>query len=414
MNHKSKILNIISKQNKILILGFAREGQSTYQFLHDRFPRLQIDTADQKDNPDYLKVLQNYKIVIKTPGISPHKPEIIAAKKAGVIFTSHMQIFLEASSSINTIGVTGTKGKSTTVSLIYEVLKANNLPVVLVGNIGQPALDYLPEITSDTWIVMELSSYQLMDLSVSPHIAVLQNIYPDHLDYHLDFEEYKSAKLNITKFQNQDDCLITQLDIPTNARKILFSLKDYDQNIKTKLIGDHNKLNIIPGLIISKLLKLPKNSTYKAIADFKPLDTRLELVATKNGIRFYADTLATIPEATIAAIEVLHSEVETLICGGHERRQNYLELAKKIIDNHINNVALFPATGPRIAQLISQLTNRPINIIHAQNMSQAVKFALDHTASGSICLLSPAAPSFTLFKDYRDEYEQYKQAIDSL
>ena len=208
-------------------------------------------------------------------------------------------------------------------------------PAVLVGNIGQPALDFLPEITPDTWVVMELSSYQLMDLSVSPHIAVLQAIYPDHLDYHSDFNEYKYAKLNITKFQNQNDYLITQLEVPTTARKILFSLDDYDQNIATKLIGDHNKLNIIPTLIISKLLKLPKNPARKAIGDFHPLDTRLELVATKKGVRFYADTLATIPEATIAAIDALHSDVQTLIAGGHERKQNYLELAKRIVNSNI-------------------------------------------------------------------------------
>ena len=117
------ILENISKLDKVLILGFAREGQSTYKYLHARYPNLQIDTADQKDNADYLKILQNYKIVIKTPGISPHKPEIIEAKKHGVVFASHMQIFFEVCPSKNTIGITGTKGKSTTTSLIYNVLK---------------------------------------------------------------------------------------------------------------------------------------------------------------------------------------------------------------------------------------------------------------------------------------------------
>jgi len=428
------ILDQISKKDKVLILGFAREGQSTKNFLQQRYPDLRIDTADQKDGPDYLKNLPNYKIIIKTPGISPHKPEIEAAKKAGVIFTSHMQIFLDVCPSKNTIGVTGTKGKSTTTSLIYAVLKSNNLPCVLVGNIGQSALDFLSEITPDTWVVMELSSYQLLDLSVSPHLAVLQAIFPDHLDYHTDFNEYQKAKANIFKFQKPGDYLIYNSGNPNtqqlvtqfpNSHKLLpFDLSDFDPNIITKLLGDHNKLNIIPSLIISRLLKLPKKLTYQAIEDFHPLDTRLELVTTKNGIRFYADTLATIPEATIAAIDALHPNVETLIAGGHERKQNYLELAKKILDSKIKTLILFPATGPRIAAEIKHLTSNPspeirrgeskgVRFYHTDNMKEAVRFALDHTASGKICLLSPAAPSFTLFKDYKDEYNQYKQAIAS-
>ena len=406
------IIDQISHLDKILILGFAREGQSTERFLKQRFPHLKIDTSDQKDNPDYLKHLQEYKLVIKTPGISPHKPEIVAAKKNGVIFSSHTQLFFEVCPSKNIIGITGTKGKSTTTSIIYEVLKANHKPAVLVGNIGKPALDFLSDISPNTWVVMELSSYQLMDLSSSPHIAVLQNIYPDHLDYHSDFAEYKNAKLNITKYQNANDYLITQLDVPTKAKKTIFSISDFDPQVKTKLIGDHNKLNIIPILKISDILKLSKTLTHQAIENFQPLETRLELVATKNGIGFYADTLATIPQATIAAIDGLSSEVETLIAGGHDRKQNYSDLAKKILNSNIKNLILFPATGSRIWEEVSKLEPRSINHFAVTNMSDAVKIALHQTTSGKICLLSPAAPSFTLFKDYHDEYEQYKKFIE--
>ncbi|OGD09861.1 hypothetical protein A2397_04760 [Candidatus Amesbacteria bacterium RIFOXYB1_FULL_44_23] len=406
------IIDQISHLDKILILGFAREGQSTERFLKQRFPHLKIDTSDQKDNPDYLKHLQEYKLVIKTPGISPHKPEIVAAKKNGVIFSSHTQLFFEVCPSKNIIGITGTKGKSTTTSIIYEVLKANHKPAVLVGNIGKPALDFLSDISPNTWVVMELSSYQLMDMSASPHIAVLQNIYPDHLDYHSDFAEYKNAKLNITKYQTANDYLITQLDVPTKAKKTIFSISDFDPQVKTKLIGDHNKLNIIPILKISDILKLSKTLTYQAIENFQPLETRLELVATKNGIGFYADTLATIPQATIAAIDGLSSEVETLIAGGHDRKQNYSDLAKKILNSNIKNLILFPATGSRIWEEVSKLEPRSINHFAVTNMSDAVKIALHQTTSGKICLLSPAAPSFTLFKDYHDEYEQYKKFIE--
>ncbi len=408
------ILDQISKLDKILILGFAREGQSTYNFLHKKFPYLQIDHVDQIDNPNYLLEIRNYKLVIKTPGISPHKPEIIAAKKAGIIFTSHMQIFFEVCPSKNTIGVTGTKGKSTTTSLIYHVLK-DHFPTVLVGNIGKPALDYLDEITPETWVVCELSSYQLLDLTVSPHIAVLQNIYPDHLDYHNDFEEYKNAKLNITKYQTTSDYLITRPDIQTKAKKILIT----PEPIESQLLGEHNLYNIKPSIIIGELLGIPRQFILNSIKLFQPLETRLELVAEKNNIKFYADTLATIPEATIAAIDTLHPT--TLIAGGHDRHQNYEELAKKIISSGIKTLILFPITGERIWQEVQKhlegakhlrggRTDSP-EVKFTGSMPEAVKLAFEYTPKNSVCLLSPAAPSFTLFKDYRDEYQQYVDNI---
>jgi UDP-N-acetylmuramoylalanine--D-glutamate ligase len=437
------ILDQISQLDKILILGFAREGQSTFNYLHSRFPNLKIDTTDQKDGPDYLLKIKNlpdrqagYKLVIKSPGISPHHPEIAEAINNGVIFTSSTRIFFEICKN-NLIGITGTKGKSTTAGLIHHVLTENGFKSALVGNIGRPALDYLKDINSNTHVVMELSSYQLMDMTVSPHIAVLQNIYPDHLDYHRSFEEYVNAKQNIARFQTPDDYFIYNHDFPlpvqtaelTPAHKLPFSLLDYDQKISTRLLGAHNKYNILPSVIIGNLFSIPRENIYSAIASFAPLDTRLQPVGVVKGIRFYEDTLATIPEATIAAIDALSPDVETLIAGGHERKQDYRELAEKIIGSGIKNLILFPDTGSRIEEEIIHLSPPPllfakreeldsgegqgVRCYHATSMSQAVKFAFDHTSSGKICLLSPGAPSFTLFKDYRDEGAQYRQAINN-
>ncbi len=406
------LLDRIAKLDKVLILGYAREGQSTENFLRAKFPHLQIDTADKKTDEKYLEVLKNYPLIIKTPGISPHLPEIREAKKAGVVFTSHMQLFFENCPSKKTIGVTGTKGKSTTASLIHHILQKTQTPSVLLGNIGKPALDYLSEITPDTWVVCELSSYQLMDLTTSPHIAVLQNIYPDHLDYHTDFAEYKAAKLTITKYQTPNDYFISQLDVPTLAHKILFSISDFDPKIHTKLPGSHNKLNIIPSLKIAELLHLNQSTVYEAISSFSPLDTRLEFVAEKHGLRFYVDTLATIPEATIAAIDAF-PDTSTLIAGGHDRHQDYSQLAKKIIASHIQTVILFPQTGRRIA---TELAKHPhsLKIFDANSMHQAVDLAVKHTLENTICLFSPAAPNFTLFKDYKAARDEYAKEINNL
>jgi len=432
------ILDQISQQNKILILGFAREGQSTKNFLHTKYPSLQIDTADKKDGLNYLSNLTDYQIVIKSPGITPYLPEIITAKKNGVIFTSQTQIFFEECPA-KIIGVTGTKGKSTTSSLIYHVLSTNGINSHLVGNIGKPSLDYLDSIKPSDWVVMELSSYQLMDLNKSPHIAILLNIYPDHLDYHLDYEEYKTAKLNITKYQTPNDFLITAIDIPTLAKKIIIQSEPVD----SQLLGTHNLCNIKPSIIIGEMLNISKEKIFSSIKSFTPLDTRLTNVGTINGITFYEDTLATIPEATIAAIDALNSGVKTLIAGGHERKQNYSNLAKKILNSNISTLILFPATGERIAKEVNQLlhaeemrtgaqgvpsrnsgmvaehpqshsSNAKIHIFNVTSMPEAVKLAYANTPKGSLVLLSPAAPSFTLFKDYRDESAQYRQAISCL
>ena len=411
----TRILKIASAK-KVLILGYGREGQSTHKFLSQRFPHLQVDTADQKDGPDYLKKITNYQIIFKTPGIKPHFPEIRRAKKQGKLITSQTQIFFDLCPG-KIIGVTGTKGKSTTASLIYHVLSHNKIPSVLVGNIGKPMLDYLPEINSDTWVVAELSSFQLMDLTKSPHIAVLQNIFPDHLDYHQTFTEYWQAKANITLWQKPSDYLIYNSDnrltkriaTKTKAKTISFSIKKPLLELKkTRLTGQHNLYNSMPAVTIGRLLKIPDQKIFSAIRSFKMLEHRLELVAIQKGVKFYADTLATIPEATIAALEALKPNVATLIAGGHERQQKYTQLAKKILDSQIEPLVLFPATGKRLGQ---EINSPKIKHFLVNSMSEAVKLAFKHTPEGKICLLSPAAPSFTLFKDYQDEAEQYKKEI---
>jgi UDP-N-acetylmuramoylalanine--D-glutamate ligase len=431
-----KILDLISTQSKVLILGFAREGKSTYHYLKTNFPALQIDIADQK-HPDefhpepptvtyfgkkYLSHLTEYKVIIKSPGISPHLPEIVKAHKSGTLFTSHMQIFFEICPSKNIIGVTGTKGKSTTTSLLHHVLTHNTLKSVLVGNIGKPALDYLPEIDFSTWVVCELSSYQLQDLQISPHIAILQNIYPDHLDYHKTFREYVEAKSHITLFQSSQDFFLYNADNPeclkiakaSPANKIPIHIPS--PHIPSPLIGKHNQYNIMPSIIVGQLLHLSPEGVLDAIGSFTPLETRLQPITTKNDIHFYADTLATIPEATIAAIDSL--QPSTLIAGGHERYQKYSALAKKILQSKIATLILFPTTGPRLLESVKMAQSLYLEFPLPQafivnSMTDAVNLAFKHTPSNQVCLLSPAAPSFTLFKDYKDEYNQYIKAISS-
>lgn len=425
------MLDTIAAHQSVLILGFGREGRATYRFLRTRFPALAIGIADQHEltNPptnryttvrtrhDYLEMLTDYAVVVKSPGISPHTPAIAAAVARGTTITSLTQLFFEACPSQKIIGVTGTKGKSTTSTLLYHTLAAHGLASLLVGNIGTPALDYLAHITPETWVVCELSSFQLMDLTVSPHIAVLLPFYADHLDYHTDIHEYHAAKYRLTAFQTPDDYLICHAShhaVQTRAHTYVFSGADVEAHVTTNLLGTHNKINIMPSVIIGTLLGIPQQKIYAALATFQPLATRLEHCGTYNAITFFADTLATIPEATIAAIEALRPT--TLIAGGHDRNQDYQTLAKVIVHSPIATLILFPETGQRLGAEVEKITSatRVMTIAHATSMDEAVSLAFTHTPAGSRCLLSPAAPSFSLFHNYLDEAQQYKTAIAAI
>ena len=422
-------LEEIAKAEKVLILGFAREGQSTYRFLRQEFPNLKIGCAD-KTTPselpvdqntnfhfgsDYLEQLLEYSLVVKSAGIPPHIPEIEVAKESGVNFTSHTQLFFEKCQSRRIIGITGTKGKSTTATLVHHILEVANQKPVLVGNIGIPALDSLKDITQNTSVVFELSSFQLSDLKHSPDIAVLLPIFQDHLDYHNDMEEYRNAKLNITKYQSAEDilvCYASHENIRTNARTVTFTESDLPSYIKSSLIGEHNKINIMAAVSVADTLGINKDTIKNAVASYTQLELRLQKYGPYHQITFVADTLATIPEATIAAIDAM--KPYTLIAGGHERGQDYKKLAEKIIESSVEVLILFPTTGSRIKSEVDSMLKhgeREVVSVAVDSMEDAVKYAYKLTPQNKTCLLSPAAPSFSIFKDYKDEAEQFHNCV---
>ena len=424
-----KMLEEITRAEKVLILGFAREGQSTYKFLRKEFPDLKIGCADKitpKELPsdkntifhfgsDYLDSLKEYPLVIKSAGISPHTSEIESAQKLGVIFTSHTQLFFEKCKSKNIIGITGTKGKSTTTTLIHHILETAKKNPALVGNIGIPALDSLEDIEQETYVVFELSSYQLLDLKCSPHIAVLLPIFQDHLDYHSGMEEYRNAKLNITKYQSADDvfiCHASHKNVQSNADTTIFTESELTPDIKSNLVGEHNKINVMAAVTVADALGIDKDVIRRAVASYKQLDLRLQKYGPFRHITFVADTLATIPEATIAAIDAI--KPHTLIAGGHERDQNYSKLAKKIVESGVGVLILFPTTGSRIKSEVNSLLEQgghEMTSVEVDSMEAAVAQAFKHTPANKTCLLSPAAPSFSIFKDYRDEAEQFHDCV---
>jgi len=430
------------KNKKILILGFGREGRDTFEFLSKFFPEKMFGIADK--DPDcklkiencnlkkikwhlgenYLRTLKNYNVIIKSPGIPVHLPEVEMSFKEGKI-TSQTEIFFENYKG-KIVGITGTKGKSTTASLIYKVLKEGGLKVHLAGNIGKPVLNYLISSKEDEIFVYELSSHQLYNMKISPHVAVFLNIYPEHLDYYKDFNEYLMAKANITLWQTENDFLIYNFK-DKNVRKIAekskakkIPIKDYSNVLKNigikkmPFYGEFYGLNIACAIEVGRIFGVEKEKIKRAIEKFKPLSHRLEYVGKFRGIEFFNDSLSTIPQTTIAALDSLGEKVQTLILGGYDRGLDFKELVREVIKRKIENLIFFPETGERIwREILNEIKDESKlpRAILVQNMKDAVKIAFEITEKNKICLLSPASPSFGLFRDYKERGNLFKRYV---
>ena len=322
------------KNKKIIILGFGREGKDTLSFLKKMFPDKVLGIADKLEilglkqknikvhlGKDYLKALKEYDLIVKSPGIPIHLKEVEKAFKQGKI-TSQTEIFLENCPG-KIIGVTGTKGKSTTASLIYEIFKNAGFKVYLLGNIEKPLLSYLLKAKKDDVFVCELSSHQLYNLKKSPHIAVFLNVFPEHLDYYKNLKEYAKAKANIAVYQTKNDFLIYN-----SGNKIVREIAQKSKAKKIPIKGEYYDLDKKAAEAVGKIFKVKDNIIFKTIKEFKNLSHRLELVGTFKEITFYNDALATIPEATMGAMEALGDRVETIMLGGFERNIDFKNLAR--------------------------------------------------------------------------------------
>ena len=461
-------LSRLEKQ-PILILGLGNEGWSTYRFLRHHLPNTPLAIADQHDikafsfqdqttlqndkqltlylGEHYLEKTMAYPVIFKTPGIPKSKTEIKDAVSEGARLTSNTQLFFELCPG-QIIGVTGTKGKSTTASVIHHVLKDHGLDVLLVGNIGLPALDFLEKIRPDTLVVFELSSHQLETLTISPRIAVVQNVSSEHLDYYANTQEYQSAKSAITRFQTEDDIVIynpafsaaSKIASLSPGRHLRHSLDEGPESVafirqdrlvykdphgrvheivKTAdlpLIGKHNWHNVLPAVIIGGLFNVSPAEIGQSLLSFKPLPHRLEFLLEKNGVRYFDDSLSTIPDATIQALENFTPPV-VLIAGGYERHQDFTELAIAILEKKVVGLVLSQPTGQRLAAAVkatAESQNLPV-IEFAETMAEAVQKA--HALlppEGGVILMSPASASFGRFKDYHDRGEQFKAAVRKL
>jgi len=469
---KDKYINLINK--KIAILGFGINNQKLFSWLvkHnakniticDKNPKLKIKNTKFKPQfqlgENYLKNLNNFDIIFRTPGIPYLHSEIQTAQKKGTLISSQTKLFFDLCPA-KIIGITGTKGKGTTSTLISEILKnsfqekhkiKSKTKIYLAGNIGKDPFEFLDILTVSDWVILELSSFQLQDLDVGPHIAVILNITSDHLDYHKNTKEYIQAKTSIIKYQKKDDFAVINIDYLTSfkfaefskskdvyyfsrrksvdlgayiewglkgqgahsGKIILRTLKNDYEICKTydiALRGEHNLENICAAVTTSYLAGAKIDSIKKIIKKFKGLEHRIEFFYENNGTKFYDDSASTNPDTTIAAIKSF-SEPIILIAGGSSKGADYSNLGREINKSTVKTIIILGETGPEIIKAIKSkktATNKKIKIINnCKNIKEAVAAAKKEARSGDAVLLSPASASFGLFRNYKDRGEQYK------
>lgn len=452
---------------KIAILGFGIEGQSVADYLIGKTDNIVV--LDEKNRSDFdLEVLKSYEsrgiefkwgkiedlkefdIVFRSPGINPASKYILDAKHSGVMITSATKLFFDLCPA-EIIGVTGTKGKGTTSTLIYEMLKFNSSTsseqkndVFLGGNIGNPPLEFLDKLDKDSKVVLELSSFQLIDLEKSPHIAVMLMTTVEHLDYHKDVYEYIEAKRNIFRYQSADDYAIVNQDYPASnesdiegeapvyrvsrAREVLEEgcyvdneeIKLKIKNEKLKIIkidevalpGKHNLENAAAASMAAVISGVDLPTIKHVLKTFKGLPHRIEFVATVRGVSYYDDSFSTTPETAIAAIESF-SEPKILILGGSSKNSDFNELGQ-IISNS-DSIKAIIGIGEEWSRIRLKIKDNRLRIIEGlRDTKSIVETASKIAEVGDVVLLSPACASFDMFKNYKDRGNQFKEKVKSL
>ena len=377
-------------------------------------------------------------IVFRTPGMHPNIPALCALRQQGAEVTSEMEVFFELC-NCTILAVTGSDGKTTTTTLISEMLKASGKKVWLGGNIGTPLLPLIDQMQETDYAVVELSSFQLMDMHQSPHIAVVTNLAPNHLDVHKDMDEYIQAKVNLFRYQNQDDILIVNADNDITSQFVgngttrCFS---YSGKVKTGtyLDGDmicrngtpvlNKKEIVIPGehnvenymTAILAVDGLVEDETIRQVArTFGGVEHRIEFVREVNGVRFYNDSIASSPTRTIAGLKSFSQKV-ILLAGGYDKKIPYDVLGPYILEN-VKAVYLCGATGPKIRQAVENAPGYTLGnpeLIECADLKDATLKAAADAKRGDVVLMSPASASFDQFKNFEVRGNYFKALVKEL
>ncbi len=426
---------------RVLLLGFGREGRSTLRLLTAVGGWASLTVADENrvdtgDIPlvcgeNYQDAIEGSDVVFKSPGVVLKRP----FDSYSAFITSQTEVFLSVYGR-QCIGITGTKGKSTSSTLLYHVLKEAGIGCVLLGNIGIPPFDRVAEIGPHTLVVMELSCHQLEYTRFAPHTAVLLNIFEEHLDHYGTFEKYRAAKENIYRCQETGDFLFCNIhDLPQKGtcRSTVISVSGdgtpADVTVaegvvhlpdgtaytipadRIRLHGKHNAFDIAVVYAIATRSGITDETFTDALISYEPLPHRLQPLGEIDGIRFYDDSISTIGETTMRALDTL-PDTDTVLIGGMERGIDYTPLICYLSDSPVAHILLMEATGERIYKEAMALpVKRPERFETVGNLENAVAVAKRVTAKGRICLLSPAAASYGIFKNFEERGEVFQKLV---
>jgi UDP-N-acetylmuramoyl-L-alanine---L-glutamate ligase len=442
------------KNKKLAVWGLGREGRAVLKLLLRYFPNQAVAVLNDKPVTDQAResipadlqveiitgekiksVLPDFDIVIKSPGVSIYRPEIAAARKSGVVFTSGTNLWFNKHCHEKIVCITGTKGKSTTAALTGYLLKSLGRNVVVAGNIGTPLLETFDASPApDVW-VLELSSFQITDLQSSPDIAVLVSLFSSHLDWHGSLDKYHQDKLKL--FSNLKENSISILNrADSNIMKqnlawqnpVYFnddssihisdsSIFDGSQRLfpasEFPLLGAHNLSNLCAALTVVRALDLDPGLCGQHLPSFRGLPHRLEILGERDGLRFINDSISTIPEAVIAAIKSLPAQPITLLVGGQEKGLDWSSLAVFLTASSLHAVITLPDNGSRIAaafrEAASKQSGKHPELHESSSLSDAVARSKQITPSGGTVLLSPACPSYGQFKNFEERGRIFAQ-----
>lgn len=418
-----------------------REKQMIPEEIMKKISKYSFNYVFGKDN---LSKLVGFDIIFRSPSCMPNIPELQKAVSEGAMLTSEIEMLMELCPG-TIIGVTGSDGKTTTTSLIYEILKQNGYKCYLGGNIGYPLFTKLDEMMPEDIIILELSSFQLMNMKISPKISVITNISPNHLNIHSSYEEYIDAKKNIFRFQDEDGIVVLNYDNKitrecskeAKGKVIFFSSKEkisdgfiVDGNIikesveairrhildvnDIKLRGVHNYENVCAALAATKTL-VDYDLSAKTIENFNGVQHRLELVRVLNGVKWYNDSIGTSPTRTIAGLKSFKEDI-ILIAGGYDKHLDYTPIAKPILEK-VKSLILVGQTSGKIFEAVkeeSEKQNKKIDTYICETLEETIKIANKVAKKGQIVLFSPASASFDMFKNFEERGDKFKEIVNKL
>lgn len=456
-------LNNYLKNRKVAIIGLGVSNLPLLDYMHNVGAKVTVfdnriiedipkDTMKKITDyamefslgPNNLSKLEGFDIIFRSPSCLPTVPELQKEVERGAILTSEIEMLMKLCPG-KVIGVTGSDGKTTTTTLISEIIKAGGYECYVGGNIGTPLFTKLKDIMPDDVVVLELSSFQLMGMEISPDIAVITNISPNHLNIHKDYEEYIEAKKNIFKYQNKDGILVTNFDneITKNAsmqakgKVIYFSskikldngyivdgntIKQCEDKLRKHLLsskdiiirGTHNYENICAALAATETL-VDKDIAIETCKNFKGVAHRIEFVKEINRVKWYNDSASSTPTRTISGINSFHEDI-VLIAGGSDKNLDYTPLAKPIIDN-VKVLILMGETSEKIFNCVKneeEKSKKQIKIFTCSSLNQAVILAKRNSKPGQVVLFSPASASFDMFKNMYDRGNQFKAIVQKM